>query len=462
VGLLAGGACNAKIAFHPDAITRHRMLEGAPLTFLLGAATSAHQIEGGTRNDWTEWEKGRYPDGTPHVADAARAAGRVADSWNLWQADLAALQLIGANVYRIGIEWSRLEPAQDRWDQASVDRYREMFASLAAAGIAPLVTLHHFTLPLWLSARGGWEWEGAPQAFAAFAGRAAAAFGDRVDLWCTINEPNVLVAKSYLAGQWPPGVKDPRRAAQVMVAQLKGHALATQELRARDRVDVDGDGHATRVGIAHNMRIFDPASPSPIDGIVAGAADHFYNQAFLDSVATGRIRITIPTVVQIDIPYPTLRGTFDYLGINYYTREMVQGALSGPTVYRAFTPGDRPRSDLGWEIYPEGLYRLLKQQAHHGWPLLVSESGIADNQGDRRPTFIRSHIYALDRARAEGVNVIGYIHWSLIDNFEWSHGYRGRFGLFRIDFDGDPYLTRRPTAAVATFQELARSLGRLR
>ena len=458
--LLAGG-CRSRVHFSPEAIAAHRLLDGAPSSFMLGAATSAHQVEGGTHNDWTEWEAGRYPDGEPHVLDRASAA-RADDSWNLWRADLASLQLIGANTYRLGIEWSRLEPEEGVWDQAAAGRYREMLQALVAAKIKPMVTLHHFTLPLWLARRGGWEWPGAPAAFAAFAARAGAAFGASVDLWCTINEPNVFVAKGYLAGQWPPGVKDPRRAGEVMRALMKGHALAAAALRRADTVDADGDGHATRVGIAQNLRIFDPATGNPVDGIVAGIAGAFYNDAFLDGVATGRIRISIPRAIDIDEPYPALAGTFDYLGVNYYTREFVIGHLRGPEHYAATAPPGLPRNDMGWEIYPEGLYRLLMRYATYGWPLFVTENGIADNQGDRRADFIRAHIYALDRARAEGVDVIGYLYWSLMDNFEWSHGYRGRFGLFSIDFAFDPALTRRPTAAVPTFQEAARNIGALR
>jgi beta-glucosidase len=427
---------------------------------MLGAASSAHQVEGGTHNDWTAWETGRYPDGTPHVLDGGSAA-RAADSWNLWRADLAALQLIGANTYRLGIEWSRLEPEEGAWDGAAAARYREMLAALVAARIRPVVTLHHFTLPPWLARRGGWEWDGAPEAFAAFAGRAAAAFGGAVDYWCTINEPNVFVAKGYLAGQWPPGVKDPRRAARVLAALMKGHALAARALRQHDTADADGDGHATRIGIAQNLRIFDPFGPGPGDGIVAGAADAFYNDSFLDAVAGGRIRISLPGAIEINEPYPALRGTFDYLGVNYYTREFVIGHLRGPQVYAATAPPGLPRNDMGWEIYPEGLYRLLVRYAAYGWPLFVTENGVADGRDEQRSDFIRAHIYALDRARADGIDVVGYLYWSLTDNFEWSYGYRGRFGLFTIDFAQDPDLTRRPTAAVATFQEAARNIGGL-
>jgi beta-glucosidase len=459
VGLCLGGACARPIAFDAEVIATHPMLAGAPPGFMLGAASSAHQIEGGTHNDWTEWEKGRYPDGRPHVAGGA-SASRSADAWSYWASDVAALQLIGANVYRIGIEWSRLQPSPGAWDESAAARYREMFASLRAAGVRPMVTLYHFTLPLWVSQRGGWDWDGTPRAIADFAGRAGAAFGDLVDWWCTINEPNVLVAKGYLAAQWPPGARDPQRAAQAMAAQMRAHGLMTAALRDKDRDDADRDGHATRIGIAHNLRLFDPYSSHPVDALAAGIASGFYNESFLDAVTLGRIRVVLPGVADIDEPFPPLAGSFDYLGINYYTRELSIGHLSGKTPYESAAVPDRPRSDLGWEIYPEGLYRLLHRYARRGWPIIVTESGVADGRDVLRSDFLRAHVYATDRARAEGVDVRGFIFWSLTDNFEWSHGYRGRFGLFRIDF-ADPTLTRRPTGAVPVFQEAARNLGTL-
>jgi beta-glucosidase len=236
----------------------------------------------------------------------------------------------------------------------------------------------------------------------------------------------------------------------------------TQALRRADVTDADADGHATRVGIAHNVRIFDPASWHPVDRFAARAADDFYNQQFLDAVATGRVHAKLPRVLEIDEPFPALAGSFDFLGLNYYTRELTVGHLFGDKHYVPTTAPGRPTNDMGWEIYPEGLYRLLKRFQSSPWPLFVTENGLADARGDRRSDFLRSHVYAMDRARAEGANVIGYLFWSLIDNFEWSHGYDGRFGLFTIDFAGDPALTRRPTAAVETFREAARNLGTLR
>jgi beta-glucosidase len=271
----------------------------------------------------------------------------------------------------------------------------------------------------------------------------------------------VLVAKSYLAAQWPPGVRDPRRAALVLAALMRAHGLMAAALRNGDRVDADGDGRATRVGIAQNLRIFDPYSANPVDALVAGGADGFYDESFLDAVTLGRVRVVLPRVIDIDEVFPPLAGSLDFLGINYYTRDLVVGALSGPNVYTPAAVPEHPRNDLGWEVYPEGLYRLLRRYSRRGWPLVVTETGVADGRDVLRSDFLRAHIYAVDRARAEGVDVVGFIYWSLIDNFEWSHGARGHFGLFSIDF-ADPVLTRRPTSAVATFQEAARSLGTLR
>ena len=333
------------------------MLAGAPPGFLLGAATSAYQIEGGNHNDWTAWEKGRYPDGTPHVADGTNAS-RAADSWNLWRSDLAALQLLGANVYRMGIEWSRLEPAEGVWDEAAAARYREMFAALRAAHISPMVTLYHFTLPTWVAARGGWEWAGAPAALAAFAGRAGAAFGDLVDWWCTINEPNVLVAKSYLAAQWPPGVRDPRRAALVLAALMRAHGLMAGALRAdRPRSTPTATGTRRGSGSPRTCASSTRIRPTRSTRWSPGAADGFYDESFLDAVTLGRVRVVLPRVIDIDEPFPPLAGSLDFLGINYYTRDLVVGALSGPNVYTPAAVPDHPRNDLGWEVYPEGLYR---------------------------------------------------------------------------------------------------------
>jgi beta-glucosidase len=182
----------------------------------------------------------------------------------------------------------------------------------------------------------------------------------------------VLVAKGYLAGQWPPGVRDPRRAALALAALMRAHGLMTRALREQDRTDADGDGHATRVGIAHNLRLFDPYSVRPIDGIVAGAADWFYNESFLDAVTLGRVRVVLPKVIDIDEPFPALAGQLRLPGHQLLHARSDRRAPARRSPVRGRAVPGQPRNDLGWEIYPEGLYRLLARYARRGWPLFVT------------------------------------------------------------------------------------------
>ena len=457
--LAAAAACRARDPRH--VIGGAAPLGHAPPGFFWGAASSAYQTEGGNDNDWSVWERGLYPDGRPHVADG-HDARRATDAWNHWPADVAAARAMGANMVRLGIEWSRLEPVEGRWDEDAAARYRSMLQALRSSRpqpIEPLLTLWHFTMPRWLAARGGWEAPDAVEVFARYVAHAAAAFGDLVDWWCTLNEPNVYVAKGFLAADWPPGVRDPQRAATVLATLLRAHARAAAVLRRGDRLDADGDGFATRIGLAHNVRIFSAASPWAGDGLAAAIADTFYNDAIVDAVARGRIRLRLPGAVDVDQEAPALIGSFDYLGLNYYTREWVEGARPGGPAYRAVQRPGRERNDMGWEIYPEGLYRLLMRYRHRGWPLFVTENGTADASGERRPAFLLRHVAAVERALADGAPVIGYLVWSLTDNFEWSHGYQGRFGLYAVDFASASWPTRRPTPAAATFAAVARTLG---
>jgi beta-glucosidase len=458
LALLAGAACDGPLPFFtPAEVDGTALGAELPPGFLLGAATAAHQIEGGQHNDWTEWEAGAYPDGRPHIAnrDTSQVA---AGSWTRWPQDVEALATLGANAYRLSVEWSRLEPQPGAWDAAAFATYRAQLLALRARGITPVLTLHHYTFPLWVAAQGGWEWSGLPQAMGALAGQVGARLGDLVDVYCTINEPNVAAFDAYLWGDYPPGVQDPVRAGGAYVATLRAHAAMAAALRAQDAVDADGDGHPTRVGMAVNMNVFEPATGSPEDAMMAGFFDDIFNEMVPRAVATGRARVSLPGVVDLDEAVPGLQGTFDYLGINYYQRFLVRFDLSQDTLASQYPPPNRPRSDLGYEVYPEGLLRTLTREARWGWPLYVLESGVADATGALRPGYLRSHLYATVRALRQGVDVRGYFFWSLMDNFEWVDGYAPRLGLFRVD-PGDPGLVRRPTPAVATFQQIAREAG---
>ena len=459
--LVSLAACDNRPSFSEKEIASAPLGAGLPEGFLLGASTSAFQTEGGLTNDWTGWESTTFPDGSPHIKNGDRA-GRACGSYDLWSQDVAALEYLGANSYRFSLEWSRLEPADPgaggALDPAAVQHYRDLLLALRARGIRPLVTVYHFSLPTWVSAPGGWEWPGALPAFESYAARCGAAFGDLVDVWTTVNEPNGIAAEGYLNGRWPPGVSNSGRASRVYAELLKAHGLAAAALRRSDTVDADGDGFATRVGIAHHVQILQPASAAPLDSAIAGLTDDWVNEVPLRAAKTGRITIDVPGDPLIDETFEPLKGSFDYLGINFYERNFVRADLGDPALAQHYVPADRPTNDVGWDVYPEGFYRVLVRYSGWGWPIYVLENGVSDEDDDLRPRYLRAHLYALQRAVADGADVRGYSHWSLMDNFELTEGFSSRFGLFEIDFS-DPELRRKPRASTEVFREAARGLG---
>jgi len=425
--------------------------------FALGAATAAHQIEGGNDNDWSAWEAGAFSSGRAHVKGGDRS-GLACDSWNLWERDVGVLRELGLRHYRMSIEWSRLVPVRGGWDEAAAARYRQMFALMRQSGIAPAVTLHHFTLPRWFAERGGWEHPEAVADFADYVARAADQFGDQVDRWITINEPNVYAVLGYMDGKWPPGVQDARRGARVLATLLRAHAEAYATLKARDTRDADGDGVSSEVGIAHHARVFQPGSINPLDHLVAHASDEFFNQAVPEAIATGRIRISVPGTIDIDETYPGLTGAWDFFGLNSYTRDHMRVDLGTPSLSQTYVPDGKPTTDLGWEIYPEGLLELLRRYARYQRPIVILENGIADRSDLQRADYIRLHLLAITRAAREGIPVTGYYHWSLMDNFEWAEGYSGRFGLYAVDFD-DPARRRTARDSASVIRSLAGALA---
>lgn len=428
-----------------------------PKGFRLGTATAAHQIEGGLDNDWTDWERGFHADGTPHVKDRT-VSGAACDSWNRFDEDVRLMRHLGANAYRFGVEWSRLEPAEGQWNDAAAEQYVSWAGKLRDAGIEPMVTLNHFTLPRWVATQGGWMNDRTIDLLSGFTERVAKKLGHVVDSWCTINEPNVLMTLSYLKGVFPPGLKDQRLCAQGLARLLRAHGRMAEIIREYDTVDADGDGFATRIGLAHHVRVFQPATRSPLDRIIAGFMDRFFNQAIVDAPAHGRIVLSIPGAVDIDEEVPNLKGSLDWLGINYYGRDHVRADLSDPSLSQQYVPAERPVSDLGWDIWPEGMYQVLKRYGALGLPIYVTENGIADHRGEKRPKFLQEHFKALVQAAREGVDVRGYFHWSLLDNFEWAEGHEPRFGLYRVDYQSADK-RREATPAVETFRQIARSLG---
>jgi beta-glucosidase len=422
-----------------DSIPPDAGLAAVPGDFLYGAATSAHQVEGGnTHNDWAAFEKT-----AGHIADGA-SSGAASDHWNRVAEDIGLLSAMGANAYRFSIEWSRLEPAPGQWDERAWAHYSDEIDQLRRAGIEPMVTLLHFTLPDWLARKGGLIARRFPEFFARFAAEATRRFGDRVDIWCTINEPNVQMYQSYVKGVWPPGERNTDEAALAFAGLVRAHAAASEEIHKLDP--------GSRVGAAMSLIVFDPARRwSILDRIAAYEADKGFNWAFYNSIASGNISFHLAGFPEIEEPLPGLKGSADYFGINYYRRNLVRFAPGEPGLV-SLQQGPGQLSESGVEVYPEGLLRLLRRAwERYRLPVYITENGVADSSGQLRAEYLRSHLYATALAIAEGIPVLGYFHWSLLDNFEWAEGYRYRFGLYSVDFET---FERTPGLAVGEFRRL--------
>jgi beta-glucosidase len=413
-----------------------------PSEFLWGTATAAHQVEGGNdKNDWSVFEQ------QPGRIARGERSGRAVDHWNRVGEDIGLMERLGANAYRFSIEWSRLENSDGNWDDPAWAHYQDEVRQLLAAGIQPMVTLHHFTFPRWLG--GGVLDPGLPERFGRFAKEAARRLPE-VTLWCTINEPNVLLFNGFVDGIWPPAVKDPVKASAAFAGLLRAHASASAGVRAVIP--------QARIGVAMHLRAFDVLRAWFLpDWMAASSAAKAFNWAFYDSILSGRIRFAPPGFPRLDEAVPGLRGSADWFGVNYYTRDLV-GFSPGKPGQVTLAVGPGPTNALGWEIYPEGLLQLLRAaHARYRLPLYVTENGVDDRGGTLRPLFILGHLRAVARATREGIPVLGYFHWSLMDNFEWTDGFAPRFGLYRVDY---PSLDRSPASGAETFAALADEVRR--
>ncbi len=420
-----------------------------PAGFLWGAATSAHQVEGGNRlNDWWRFEQvpGNVHDG--HVSgDACRHYERFDEDFALAAAD-------GHNAHRLSLEWSRIEPARGVWNANEVAHYHAVFAALKKHGLLPVVTLHHFTNPLWVADRGGWENRETVDRFESFVRFCAREFGGEVDWWCTVNEPEVFAFRGWSEGLWPPRKQDDGAALVVIANLLEAHGRAYRAIHAEDRSDADGDGVAAKVGFAkHRPQLVAARWWSPLDRLRAHFENRVFNHAVERAALDGTIDLAIPGTRPVKRHVPELAGALDWYGLNYYTRWHVNALGREAHVAR---PG-AILNDLGWEIWPAGLGDAVREAAKIGKPVLITEHGCADAQDRWRPKLIEEALASLAAEIAAGTPVLGYLHWSLLDNFEWSDGYLGRFGLYAIDFFGDPGLERRRTHSAEVLANFARS-----
>ncbi len=396
-----------------------------PAGFLWGTATSSHQVEGGnTNNQWWAWEQ--QPGRIWHGDVSGDACGW----WEHAEQDLDRAAALGQNAHRMSVEWSRIEPQEGVFSPPAIARYRAILLAMRERGLTPMVTLHHFTNPLWLEARGGWLHRETPALFVRFVVYVLAELGDCCELWCTINEPTIYAGMSYLAGRWPPGATSVPLASRVMASMLRGHAGAAAAIHAA--------GPQHRVGLVHNLHVLDPSTPRNRDVLAARIQDTLFNEAILIALQTGRL---IPPFGDGLRVVPGLRHSCDFVGLNYYSRSLVtfDHRLPRQLFSRSYLPDHAPASDIGglgvafgW-IYPDGMYRALRRLNRLNIPIYITETGLPDHDDDVRPQFILSHLGAVYRAIQDGIDVRGVFLWSLIDNFEWADGWELRFGLYAFD-----------------------------
>ncbi len=339
------------------------------------------------------------------------------------------------NAHRLSIEWSRIEPERGRIEAAAVSHYHDVFASLRRRGLAPIVTLLHFTLPAWVADLGGWEAAETIERYCGFVRFCAREYGGEVDWWCTINEPEVLAFEAYVDGIWPPCRRDMDAALQVIANQLDAHHRACRILHDEDRIDADGDGQAARVGFAKHVVQLIPRRPwSPLDRLRTRVEDRIFNDAVIEAAVTGRIRLRVPGFKAVRRDVGGRERSLDWFGLNYYTRRTVDATGGSGHAARA----GAEVNDLGWEIFPAGLAAAAERAASAGAPVLVTEHGFADAADAFRPRALVESLAALGRAIERGAPVLGYLHWTLMDNFEWAEGWRAHFGLYRVDALVDP------------------------
>lgn len=440
-----------------------------PDRFLWGAATSAYQIEGSPLADGagpSNWHRFSHTPGLVHENDNGDVA---CDHYRLWRSDIALMKELGLTAYRFSISWSRVLPdGTGRVNQAGLDFYRRLVEALRDAGIRPFATLYHWDLPAALDDRGGWCNRDAADWFADYARVAYRALDDAVETWVTLNEPWVVSDGGYLFGVLAPGHRSRFETPLVSHNLLRAHGAAVAAYRAA--------GGRKAIGIVVNIEPKYPASRSPEDAAATRRSDAYMNRQYLDPIFLGRYPEELAEIYGEawpkfpDSDYEAIRAPIDFLGINYYTRGVMRHDEEEWHLHASRVPQRRSvRTQTAWEVYPQGLQDTLRwvSERYGRIPLYVTENGAAFYDPPRvengdiladplRVAYLREHLRAARNAVAGGADLRGYFVWSLLDNYEWSHGYSKRFGIVHVDFETQK---RTPKASARFYSEVIRSGG---
>lgn len=386
-----------------------------PKGFLWGASTSAYQVEGGIFNDWSEWEKknkkrlaneaGKYwqdwqKEMFPEMFDPENyICGQGCDSYNNFDGDLRCIKELNLGAYRMGIEWARIEPREGEFNMKEIEHYRKVLKKLKENNIKIVLTLWHWTLPIWVSEQGGVAGKDFAKQIARYSQLVINELGSLVDYWITLNEPLMIIGHGYLTGKFPPNKKkDLIGSIKVFYNYIKAHKLIYKLIH--DKLP------KAQVSIAMTTGFFEPAhSWNLIEVLMAKVAHYFRNEYFVKKV----------------------KNQLDFIGVNYYHHDRL--------IWRPPFKDNLNETvdDRGWEFFPRGIYEVLIKYKKFKKPILITENGTADAEDKLREKYIKEHLRYIHRAISEGVDVRGYFHWSLLDNFEWAEGWWPKFGLCSVD-----------------------------
>lgn len=386
-----------------------------PKKFLWGVSTSAHLVEGGTRNQWSEWEKetanvraAQAPyqydtlenwDAIKKVAKTARnyVSGRAVDHFERFDGDLDLVRQLHMNAFRLGIEWSRVEPEQGVWNAAAIEHYKSVVVACKKRGIEPIITLFDMTLPLWFTEQGGFEKLANVRFFTDFAVHVLAELGKDVRFVITMNEPDTYVRQSYVAGEWPPQKTSRALARRVMRHVITAHREIAKVLHETSR--------RYRVSVAKNYVSIYPGDDAKLSVLSARLMRYRENDVFLRRV----------------------NKYCDFIGVNFYVSERVYG-------YRVHNP-NQSVSDTGWDLQPQRLQLVLEElYATYGLPIMITGNGVADASDERRVRWLTQTMIAMQHSLDEGIELVGYLHDSLLDHFDWERGFWPKFGLYAVDY----------------------------
>jgi len=386
--------------------------------FLFGVATSAFQIEGNIENDFTEWEKlenfkndfsdPKYENGSNH--------------WKLWENDFELLKKLNVNSYRFSIEWSRIEPIQNQFDESAISQYHKMIDRLLEYNIEPVITIHHFTHPKWFHKFSPWTSKNSIEVFFNFARKVIEEFSGKIKYWVTFNEPLVWALASYGEGKFPPGNHDLTKTMLAIENILLAHIKVFDFIKQKRP--------NAKVGIAKHFIVFKEGRDFFLDKKLSKRINYFFNTMILEAFRSNLLTIYFPLLLNYT-SIIELNNKIDFWGVNYYYRLHTKIIINYKVPFRLYAK--KPMTDMGWEVYPKGLKKILKLVANYGKDIIITENGIATNDEKLRIKFIKKHLKIVTKYR-KGKNILGYFYWSFIDNYEWLEGKSKRFGLVHVNY----------------------------